>query len=177
LAALRLAPDNATAFYNRAGAYRALGNGARALDDYSEAIRLDPDMAIAHGARGDLYAAAGETAAALADYDRAIALDPSFLFAVGNRGNLRKRLGNLEGALEDMERAIAIAPATPELYVNRGSTLELIAAKLPDADRRDRLRKAAADHQQALGMTTPAWPHRAVTERSLERVRAALRGE
>ncbi|MDA9968356.1 tetratricopeptide repeat protein [Salibacteraceae bacterium] len=50
--AIRLDPDDASAYYNRGLAYDDLGEYKSAIADYTTAIRLDPDFASAYYNRG-----------------------------------------------------------------------------------------------------------------------------
>ena len=50
--AIRLDPDDAVAYINRAVAYGNLGEYNTAISDYTTAIRLDPNDAVAYNNRG-----------------------------------------------------------------------------------------------------------------------------
>ena len=69
--AIRLDPNDAKAYYNRAIAYQKKGNHDQAIVDFTEAIRLDPDDADAYYERGWAYGNKGERARAEADFSEA----------------------------------------------------------------------------------------------------------
>jgi tetratricopeptide (TPR) repeat protein len=71
--AIRLQPDNATAYLNRGNARYGKGDLAGALLDYNEAIRLRPDYADAFHSRANARYKT-EIAGALRDYAQAIRL-------------------------------------------------------------------------------------------------------
>src|SRR5262245_57279698 len=77
--AIRLNPDLAEAYNNRAIARGAKGDRDGALRDYGEAIRLKPDLAEAYNNRGNARRAKGDLDGALRDYDEAIRLNPDFV--------------------------------------------------------------------------------------------------
>ena len=61
------------AYVNRAGAYQAKGDYARAIEDYGRALEVEPGSAVVLLARGGAEHLKGDLDAALADYDQAIA--------------------------------------------------------------------------------------------------------
>jgi tetratricopeptide (TPR) repeat protein len=118
--AIRLKPDYAAAFYNRAVARRAKSNLEGALQDYDEAIRLRPDYAAAFVNRGVARRAKGDVEGALQDYGEAIRLRPENAAAFYNRAGARRAQGDVEGALQDYEQAIRLKPNDAEAFLNRG---------------------------------------------------------
>ena len=79
--AIRLEPDNETAFGLRGNAYRKMGQYARAVQDFDEAIRLqtpdyEPDYASVYYERSLAEGAMGKTTAADADLAKARSIDP-----------------------------------------------------------------------------------------------------
>src|SRR5262245_18453125 len=68
--------NHVNAYNNRGIAYRAKGDHARAIADFSEAIRLNPN-AFTYYNRGVVYGSKGDHDRAIADYNEAIRLDPN----------------------------------------------------------------------------------------------------
>lgn len=117
--AVRLRPDNGSAFAGRGWTKFFARNLIGALADYSEAIRLSPDSADFYIERGHVYIVAMRFDAAIADLTEAIRLDPQSYQAFNERGLAYFRKGDLVRAQEDITAAIARFPA-PVFYANRG---------------------------------------------------------
>jgi len=92
--AIRLRPDDASAFNSRGNAYESKSDHDRAITDYTEAIRLNPNYALAFNSRGIAYAHKGNLYRAIADYNEAIRLKPNYALAFCNRGIARQKLNN-----------------------------------------------------------------------------------
>ena len=118
--AIRLKPDYASAFNNRAHARSDKGDAEGAFQDYSEAIRLNPNHALAFYNRGAVRRAKGDIEGALKDYSEAILLKPDFAVAYYNRGLARYDKGDAEGALQDYNEALRLRPDLAEAFYNRG---------------------------------------------------------
>ncbi|NJK33974.1 MAG: tetratricopeptide repeat protein, partial [Oscillatoriales cyanobacterium SM2_2_1] len=73
--AIRLNPDYARAYYNRALAKSDLGDKEGAIADYSEAIRLNPDHAYAYNNRGVAKYELGDKEGAISDLREAARLN------------------------------------------------------------------------------------------------------
>ncbi|MCH8199400.1 MAG: tetratricopeptide repeat protein [Chloroflexi bacterium] len=69
--AIRLDPQLADAYTNRANAHSKLGHHQWALQDYNEAIRLEPKNALAYANRALVYTDLGRDVEAQEDVDRA----------------------------------------------------------------------------------------------------------
>ena len=65
------APDDATAYHNRAFAYGLAGDIDKAIEDYSKVIELAPSNASAYANRGRAYASKGDYKHAVADETKA----------------------------------------------------------------------------------------------------------
>jgi tetratricopeptide (TPR) repeat protein len=120
--AIRLRPDNASAFNNRGNARREKGDLEGALQDFNEAIRLKPDYPYALNNRGIARHDKGDLEGALQDYNEAIRLDPDYANAFNNRGLARRDKGDVEGALLDYNEAIRLDPGYAKAFNNRGLT-------------------------------------------------------
>src|SRR5262249_47353577 len=106
--AIRLAPNYAEAYYNRAHAYRAKKDNDRAIADYSETIRLDPRAANVWYDRANAYLDKDNYDRAIADYTEALRLNPNDTAALVNRGIAYRDKGQYDQAIEDHDRAIRL---------------------------------------------------------------------
>ena len=69
---VKLAPENATAFYNRGLVYsRHLENNEYAIADFTRCIRIDPDYSNAYQNRGFSYLFLEDYEKAIADFSKA----------------------------------------------------------------------------------------------------------
>jgi tetratricopeptide (TPR) repeat protein len=119
--AIRLSPNNASAYSNRGFARGELGENQGALSDYDQAIRINPKVAYAYGQRGWLrYKKLEDLRGALIDMDQAIQLDPNLGKAYQSRGLIHTDLGNLKEALSDYNQAIQLNPDNALNYYFRG---------------------------------------------------------
>ena len=75
--ALKLSADFPRAYRNRASAYLAKGEPAKAVADCDAALKFDPQYARAYLTRSKAYAKLGKNAESQDDYQRAVKLDPS----------------------------------------------------------------------------------------------------
>ena len=124
--AIRLAPDFADAYINRANAREELGDLEGAIKDYSTAIRLGADYAFVYTSRAKVRSDLSDNKGAIEDYNTAIRLKPedNLLAAIYvNRSSAKVDLGDYKGAIEDCNAAIRLKPQDAILaiaYVNRG---------------------------------------------------------
>ena len=124
--AIRLAPDFADAYINRADAKEELGDLEGAIKDYSTAIRLGADYAFVYASRAKVRSDLGDNKGAIEDYNTAIRLKPEdnlLVVIYVNRSSAKVDLGNYKGAIEDCNAAIRLKPQDAILaiaYVNRG---------------------------------------------------------
>lgn len=118
--AIRLKPDDDTAYYNRGNAKIKLRQYEPAINDYNIAVHLNSNNAYAYCSRGIAKGRLAQDVAAVADYDVAIRLKPDFVNAYINRGNAKVRLGQLSAAIADFDMAIYFEPKSANAYHNRG---------------------------------------------------------
>lgn len=124
--AIRLAPDFADAYINRADAREELGDLQGAIKDYSTSIRLGADYAFVYASRAKVRSDLSDNKGAIEDYNTAIRLKPEddLLAAIYvNRSSTKVDLGDYKGAIEDCNAAIRLKPQDAILaiaYVNRG---------------------------------------------------------
>ena len=96
-------------FNNRALAYRAQGDAAKAIADYGAAIKLNAKFAAAFNNRGVAYDHKGDYDHAIADFDEAIKLKP-FALAYFNRGNAHLAKAKFDHAIDDYNQALKMKP-------------------------------------------------------------------
>ena len=138
--AIKLNPDYANAYNNRANVRHELGDSPGAIEDYTEAILLNPKCSDFHRNRGIISCELGDHRGAQADHSRAIQLNPNNDQAYNSRGFARLQMGDVPGALKDFTQAIELNPDYALAWNNRGDVyfLEL-----------DDLQKALDDYTQS----------------------------
>jgi tetratricopeptide (TPR) repeat protein len=139
--AIRLDPEYADAYHNRATAKMMLRKYGEALADSSAAIKLNPSRAEFFRTRADAQLATGDLAGAIADSEKALELDPhgpeTFL-AYQSRGIARIKMNDRAGAIADFSKAIELNPQAATAYQNRGNARVLAgddAGALADYDK------------------------------------------
>jgi tetratricopeptide (TPR) repeat protein len=120
--AIRLNPNNPTAYYNRGGTYYDKGDYDLAIRDYNDAIRLKPDYAFAYHGRGKAYSAKRDYDRAIEDFTEAIRLNPDEAHAYNNRGLAYDFAGDYDRAIRDYNEAIRLNPSEIAPYIGRGLT-------------------------------------------------------
>jgi len=149
--ALRIAPEDASAYARRAFAYTALGNDEAALADFEQAVNLDEALVEIYVNRGSLYARLGNFGLAIGDFTLAATLDPQNITALNNRAVIHAIEGNYDLALSDLAQALSIDPDDPQAYATRGAVYSALAAQ----DYQTFLIASGSD-QAALPAGTPA---------------------
>ena len=128
-AAIRLEPNDALPYNNRANIWRELGEIDRAIADLTEAIRIDPHPRSAlpgpgyvnvYANRGLAFHAKGDHERALADYDQALQLHPNDSDALYHRSLILCMNGNYERAIADLDKLIRVDPDNADAYHLRG---------------------------------------------------------
>ena len=112
--AVRLEPDVANRYGNRAKASMRLGNSAQAIADYSEAIRLDPKGGDWYWARAHAWSQLGNDEQALRDYDALIELEPGKPLGYILRARFWKARGENDRAIRDYDQAIRMLEGIPK---------------------------------------------------------------
>ena len=146
--AIRLSPDNAQFYNDRAQRYSDRNDYQHAIADYDEAIRLNSGYSRAFNGRGLAYYFSGDDAHALEDFNEAIRQDPNYGQAINNRGNAEVRDGSLDRAIDDYTEAARLLPKSHIPLANRGEARLYQAA----------YKQAADDLAAALAMK-PADPY------------------
>jgi predicted O-linked N-acetylglucosamine transferase (SPINDLY family) len=140
--AISLAPDDASAFYNRGAALHELKRFEEAVVSYDRAIELKLSYPGIFFNRGNALYLLRRFDEALASYDHAIALKSDYAEAFNNRANALKEVKRLDEALANCERAIAIKPDYADAHYNHGNALEGL----------NRLDAAVASYTQAIAL-------------------------
>ena len=112
--AVRLAPDRAGVYLNRANARRDIGDLAGAIADLQRAVSFDPQYAEAWSSLGNLYHDLAETSLALDAHARAVALAPHLAQARWNRSFTLLAAGQLPLGWDEYEARRGTVAARPE---------------------------------------------------------------
>lgn len=108
--ALRLMPDAAGLYVNRAYLRYRSDDYIGAMADFDRAIELDPVNTVAHYNRGLLRAEVRDINNAIDDFSAVIDQNPRQYRAIFNRANLYRETGDLNAALADINRVLEAFP-------------------------------------------------------------------
>jgi tetratricopeptide (TPR) repeat protein len=108
--AIKIAPGNAEAYYNRGSAYLKSNKEDLALADYTKSIAIDANYADALINRGLIYQRKGDYFRAFQDYDKAIEANPRSALAYAVRGETYAKKGDKERAIADFRKALELEP-------------------------------------------------------------------
>lgn len=111
--AIRLLPQHAGLYINRAFIRYKLDSYNGAMEDYDYALTLDPLNKTALFNRGLLLAEVAANDRALDDFNRVLELDPNDYRAIFNRAIIHHLKGNYSEALADVERVAERYPDFP----------------------------------------------------------------
>ena len=103
--AIRLDPNNATAYDKRGWSYSLQRDYDKAISDFTEAIRLDPNIPAFYDSRADAYVEMENYQKAISDYAKAIRLDPKDVEAYHGRGVCYRHQGKKTQAQADFDKA------------------------------------------------------------------------
>ena len=118
--AVRLNPNYAAAYSNRARAYRRKRDYGRAIEDFNKAINLNPNYAEAYCGRGVVYSNKRNYDRAIGDHTKAIALKHSYVNAYLNRGVAYRDKADYVCAIKDFTKANELDYDDARPYLNRG---------------------------------------------------------
>lgn len=121
--AIRINPQNAEAYSNRASAYLNCYEDDKAIADCTRAIRLAPKLAVAYFYRSAAYRNKLEYDKAIADSTEAIRLNPRLIEAYINRGLIRYLKNEHDKALADWTEAIRTGPEGWQVVLPPGQGL------------------------------------------------------
>jgi tetratricopeptide (TPR) repeat protein len=154
---IRLRPNDASGFVNRAIALKFKNELDKALLDLDEAIRLEPGLALAHLHRGDVHLSRKDYDSSVLDEDEAIRRDSGSFEAHRTRGWARYYLGDSDKAVADFTEAIRLDPEDAGGFFSRANVLYArgeYARSLSDAN--EAVRLDPKDHQ-SLNIRAVIW--------------------
>ena len=137
----------------------AMGDGARAQRELSQALERSPDFALAHLTLAAAQLGMGEREQARAALDKAASLDPDLPALPLTRAELLASGGELEAALAEARRAVTAKPSNPQARL-------LVGRLLRQAGRYDEMRTEA---RATLALAPPA-----LRERTAELIKRLL---
>ncbi|MDJ0704243.1 MAG: tetratricopeptide repeat protein [Leptolyngbyaceae cyanobacterium MO_188.B28] len=121
-----LDPQDAVAYFNRAGTRQDLGDYWGAIADYTQVLCIHPWDATVYNNRGLIWADLNESAPAITDFSDAIKHNSDSFSAYCNRGVLQLEQGDLQDAIADLNKAVELNPLSPIPYFYRGSALQKV---------------------------------------------------
>jgi serine/threonine protein kinase len=122
--AIRLKPDYAEAYSNRAFVYTFVGKFDQAIADCNEAIRIKPDLAEAYKNRANPHNQLKQYDDAIVDCNEAIRLNPNYAEAFANRATSYVDLKQYDKAIADCDEAIRLKPELFQAYDIRASAYD-----------------------------------------------------
>ncbi len=108
--ALKIKPDDDSAWYNRGNALGNLGRYEEAIASFDQALKIKPDEDSAWNNRGLALGKLGRYEEAIASYDQALAIKTDLVKVLYNKAYCYDLLGKTDLALENLQRAIALNP-------------------------------------------------------------------
>lgn len=146
--AIRLQPQLAGLYINRAFLRYKTDNYNGAMSDYDYALTLEPYNMAALFNRGLLLMEVSAFDLALEDFNRVLELSPDDMRALYNRAVVHMRKGNDKAAIADITRVAEAYPELPSTYYMRSGLYKNLG----------QLSKAESDykHAQALAKALPA---------------------
>ena len=124
-AALLLAPQSATAYYNLGNALRLWGDFKGAENALKRAVSIQPGFPPAHFALGLIYGdRVGQEHEGLAAFRKAVELDPAYAEAYFNIGIVHWKAGDIESARAAFEKAAQLKPQSADYRFRLGQALD-----------------------------------------------------
>lgn len=117
--AIKLQPQYAGFFINRAYLRYMTDDFNGAFADYDYALQLEPDNTIAMFNRGLLRAEVHDNNKAVTDFSRVLAIDPEDYKALYNRAIILSETGQLDRAIADLNKLIEVFPDFAAAYFVR----------------------------------------------------------
>lgn len=115
--------ERSNTLYQRALAYIAIQDNAKAIGDYQEALRVTPNHLGALIDLGGALFAAGQNAAAMNAYNDAVKAFPKLPLVFNNRGFFLQSIGRGQESIQDFTHALELDPHFLEAISNRGYVL------------------------------------------------------
>lgn len=139
---IKLLPQEAGLFVNRAFLRYNLNDFFGAMSDYDYALALDPTNRMAYFNRGLLRMEVADNDNAIKDFSKVIEMAPDDYRALYNRALLRKDAGAYDLALDDLNKVI---DAAPEFSIP-------VYARFQVYDAMGNMKAAAADYDKAIAL-------------------------
>lgn len=117
---LRLFPQSASIYFNRAGAWHLKGNDNLAIADLNAAIQLDPNHGKAFAHRAQIWSEKRDFDRAIADFSEAIRLTPDYVRALNGRAWAYYSKREFDLTIADANAVIRIDPINASAFNNRG---------------------------------------------------------
>jgi lipoprotein NlpI len=112
--AIRMKPDDDSAYNNRGMSYIGKGDYDRALQDFNQAIRLSPDDESGYLGRASAYANQGENDRAIESFDQAIQVNPDSTYASLWRAQFLFQLARFHDAADALKTLVNAHPKFTE---------------------------------------------------------------
>lgn len=141
--AIKLQPQFAGYFINRAFLRYNLDDYFGAMADYDYAIQLEPLNATALFNRGLLRAEVHDNNKAIDDFSKVISLDPNNYHALYNRALLYKDIADYKSSVADLDKVIEAFPTFSGAYFVRSEDLRLMGETT----------KAERDYRKSLALS------------------------
>jgi serine/threonine protein kinase/Flp pilus assembly protein TadD len=136
--AIKIDPNRAHFYSDRAWSLIHIGDLDAALRDYTKATELEPDNPHMWNGKADVLTRIGDYDAALDAVNRALQLFPSEAGFYAQRAWIYSDMGDPEAAIRELERAIELDPENPDYWHDRGwrkSDLEDFQGAIEDFSR------------------------------------------
>ncbi|MGB3947050.1 MAG: tetratricopeptide repeat protein [Bacteroidia bacterium] len=117
---IKMNPNNAKVYINRANIYGLKQRFDLALNDYSKAIELDKTDYQTFFNRGITYSLMKQFKNAASDYTTTLQMKPDFIDAKRNRAYVYADDGNFEQAIQELNQLIKLEPQYADYYFYRG---------------------------------------------------------
>lgn len=124
--ALKLAPDNGEALYQKASIHHANGQIAQALAGHDQALKAEPRHAEAHLARAGLLVDLNRDAEALAEVNKLQALRPNDPRGAYLRAVLAERAGDASAAKASLKKITGLLDPVPIEYIRYRTQLLML---------------------------------------------------
>ena len=121
--AIKLDPNNISAYNGKGNAYDDLKMYKEAIKAYNMAIKLDPNNTLAYINKGIALKNQDKHDEALKLYDLAIKINPYDTKAFNCKGNALDDLKKFREAIKNYDISIKINPNDPAVHINKGISL------------------------------------------------------
>jgi len=116
---IKLNPNDAGAYKDRAEEYYEIDNYDLAIADYTEAIRIDPNDRSAYYNRINMYFHKGDYDQAIVDCSHVIKLFPKAFIAYTLRGDAYREKGSYDEGIADYTQTLKLNPDNAGVYLKR----------------------------------------------------------